>query len=981
MALPNQPTAPTTTAISEGIKVTWAAASGATSYDIQADNHNNYSSPEFDVEGHVGTSIIAQPLANGTGRYVRIRSRNDEGTSNWVTVASNAATTPLASLSSATAPSSNLDETDGSGLFRAGWDAPTGATDGTTEYELAYSQNSATPNPQSTAAIFYITTTARTLRVPETGEIANGTWYWWVRTLSDDDTGPSAWSARQTSTPSLGEGMDAPTVTLDDQSFQVFMSWTEVDGATSYDLRWGTSSNYAAASTTLIENISPDDRSELFTGLNNGTTYYFQVRTNGPDGTGNWSTSMGSRPDYVDGMAAPTVTLVAESEQARLSWTAVPNATAYDYVYGTTSSTPGNVISALSTAYTAVEDVLPGDLGPDDNGSILITGLTNGTTYRFWVRTKGPSGVGSWSTVKTVAPSTANGAPLPTNLAVEIGSQLGRLTWDGDDDDLDYDYTWGTHSTRTNAVNNSVIDENDLPGRMLLLPVPGTDQDPLRNDVVNYFWVRARSAKGYSAWTASVSATPSATNAPLTPIGLNDRAVGETEVELEFELSADATDYDYRYKITTDTEYTEVTTEVTEDPDIEEGYILVTGLLPNTDYHFSVRSKHDQGPSDWSDDITITTMAIPSGLAAVGGDERVLLIFDTDSAATDYDYRYKYPGIDWIEITQTAITGSPILVDQGISNNTEYEFQVRATNTNSTTYWTHSILVRPTKPQLTRPAGLMATGGPAEVLLEWEILAAGLLYDLRYRERTSDPWIQREAIPVTRVVIHNLTVGSHYEFQVRATNEGGGVSEWTETVTATPTDATLTDPEISEITVSPVAGSQEVLLTVTNDLPGDVEVQVAVEVQVPGEEYSFAYELPGDFLKVVEVLDVSGAQAGNNGNGEIEPVLEEPEGNLSQTKPVVDGDLLYTDILNPLLKYIGSGNERSARGSFRLIAATLLASGLARKYQKNIARAQELLAEYERHLPLALASVDEFVDYKALQFETVQDSDQGTGRQ
>ena len=144
-----------------------------------------------------------------------------------------------------------------------------------------------------------------------------------------------------------------------------------VVGATSYDLQWGTSSSYAAASTTLIENISPDDRSQLFTGLNNGTTYYFRVRTNGPDGTGNWSTSMSSRPDYVDGMAAPTPTLVAESEQMRLSWTEVPNATSYDYVWGTSSTTPGNVISALSTAYNAVEDVLPTELGPGDNLSLI----------------------------------------------------------------------------------------------------------------------------------------------------------------------------------------------------------------------------------------------------------------------------------------------------------------------------------------------------------------------------------------------------------------------------------------------------------------------------------------------------------------------------------------------------------------------------------------------------------------------------------
>ena len=72
-----------------------------------------------------------------------------------------------------------------------------------------------------------------------------------------------------------GDGIDAPTdlaVATGSASGQLDVSWTAVDGATSYNLYYGTETGVTTATGTKIEDAeSPYTQG----GLTNGTRYYY----------------------------------------------------------------------------------------------------------------------------------------------------------------------------------------------------------------------------------------------------------------------------------------------------------------------------------------------------------------------------------------------------------------------------------------------------------------------------------------------------------------------------------------------------------------------------------------------------------------------------------------------------------------------------------------------------------------------------------
>ncbi len=140
----------------------------------------------------------------------------------------------------------------------------------------------------------------------------------------------------------------------------------------------------------------------VVTGLANGTTYQAQVRANNAVGNGGFSAlSITFRPVGTPG--TPTIgTAVRGNTSATVNWAAP----------GTNGGSPiiryeVRVVNAAGTQVGAVR------AAGATATSLLVTGLVNGTTYRFQVRAVNAVGVGAFSGLSNaVTPATVPGAPV-----------------------------------------------------------------------------------------------------------------------------------------------------------------------------------------------------------------------------------------------------------------------------------------------------------------------------------------------------------------------------------------------------------------------------------------------------------------------------------------------------------------------------------------------------------------------------------------
>jgi hypothetical protein len=178
----------------------------------------------------------------------------------------------------------------------------------------------------------------------------------------------------------------------------------------------------------------------------------------------------------------------------------------------------------------------------------------------------------------------------------------------------------------------------------------------------------------------------------------------------------------------------------------------------------------------------------PTGVNAAGGDAQAIVswtapAFDGGSDITAYELQYSVDdGTTWIpEPPLTATSGEPVT---GLTNGTEYIFQVRAVNIEGPSDWSApSNAVTPAKAP-DAPTNVRGQGGAKQVQVEWDapVDDGGLpvTYELRYFNTTTPGTL----IPVTVVpdtatsqLVTGLADGTEYVFEVLATNEAGD-SAW-----------------------------------------------------------------------------------------------------------------------------------------------------------------------------------------------------------
>ncbi|MBI1377354.1 MAG: hypothetical protein GC157_07725 [Frankiales bacterium] len=219
----------------------------------------------------------------------------------------------------------------------------------------------------------------------------------------------------------------APTaLTAQQGNGRVALSWTApADNggapATGYAVQRSTD---GTTWTTITADSGSSATSGMATGLTNGTSYVFRVAGVNAAGTGAWSDASAlATPDVLP--AAPTVSSVlAGDTQVTVTWSApAPNGGSAVTGYAVERSTDGGLTWSSAVADTGSTAL-----------SATVTGLTNGTSYRFRVAAINAMGGGAWSAASAAVRPGANvtvpSAPsAPTGVAGATGTRRITVTW------------------------------------------------------------------------------------------------------------------------------------------------------------------------------------------------------------------------------------------------------------------------------------------------------------------------------------------------------------------------------------------------------------------------------------------------------------------------------------------------------------------------------------------------------------------------
>ena len=173
--------------------------------------------------------------------------------------------------------------------------------------------------------------------------------------------------------------------------------------------------------TTVVRTVSVTPgtaNSTVITGLTNGTAYNFVVRAVNSIGAGPDSGPSNTvTPAAVPG--APTnVTATAGNAQATVSWTPGAN--------------NGSAVTGFSVQVLNAANVQQGALRPAGAAatSLVVTGLTNGTTYHFVVTATSAIGTGPGGTSNAVTPTAPNTAPSAPGIGVATaGNASATVRW------------------------------------------------------------------------------------------------------------------------------------------------------------------------------------------------------------------------------------------------------------------------------------------------------------------------------------------------------------------------------------------------------------------------------------------------------------------------------------------------------------------------------------------------------------------------
>lgn len=418
------------------------------------------------ISGIPSTSYTVTGLLNSTTYEFQVAALNSIGLGPYSSIVIG---------STFTTPSSPTNLTGAYGNTQASlsWTAPTfNGGIAITQYSVGYSTSPSGPftstNTGSTATTYILT------------GLTNGTLYY-IRVSGVNPVGTGTPSNVISLTPSTIPGVSVIVSSASCDNQQALVTWAppvDTGGATilSYNLQYSTSSTGPWLPSPTPYSVAAPTISYTFTGLTNGTPYYFQVRPVNINGPGPYSAQTANStaiPSITPQPPIPITTTAITSSSITLSWTAPTGLantggnpiTGY-LIYWSQISSTGSVIPPVYSYNTTTS-------GTPLATTYTIPGLTHATLYEIQISSISCSGVGPVSSPSLYITTSSIPPSAPTNVSIS-GCNTGYtnsviLTWTAPTDDggspvtnyviyyrttspVGIWYTYNTNSSATTAI-------------------------------------------------------------------------------------------------------------------------------------------------------------------------------------------------------------------------------------------------------------------------------------------------------------------------------------------------------------------------------------------------------------------------------------------------------------------------------------------------------------------------------------------------
>lgn len=688
-------TASTPTSVTaSSMSVAWGSATGAASYDLRYGT-----SPGVYTTTLTGVTSPRSitGLASNTTYYFQVVAKNAVGGG-----ASVNSTNEVSAITALGAPS-GLTAQAGTGQITLNWTAVSGAT--------SYHVLRGTTSGGETSLISGVSTNSY---VDSTA--ANGTTYYYVVRSNNgsDSVNSSEVLARPISTFNI-------TTLAVNSSSSLTVTWPAVSGAASYDVRIGTTSGTYGAPTAGV--TSP----YVITGLSSNTTYYVMITAKNAVGSGH-SVNANSEASATTSFGAPSgLVATATTSQVSLTWTAVPGASTYHVLRGTTSGTYSSLNSAVTS--NAYND----------------TTAVNGTTYYYVVRASNGTDSANSSeasarpvgTFSISAPSSISA----TGMSVSWGASTGATSYD-----LKYGTSSGSYlTTITNATSPYVL-------------------TGLSSNTTYYFMVVAKNAVGGGA-SLNANAEVNAKTSLGAPTGLTATA-STSLVALSWSAVAGATSY-HVLRGTTSGSYTSLNSSV-----LGTSFNDTTAANGTT-YYYVVRANNGTDSANSNEALArpIANFAISS--AAVNSATQITLTWAAAAGAATYDVKY---GTTSGTYTTTLTNQTSPLSITGLTSGTTYFFMVTAKNSVGSGNAVDANAEASATTSLGAPTGVTATATTARVTLSWSAVSGASSYHVLRGTSSGSYTSLQSGITGTSYADTTAANGTTYFYVVRANNGSDSVN-------------------------------------------------------------------------------------------------------------------------------------------------------------------------------------------------------------
>ena len=724
-------------------------------------------------------------LSNGTNYTFELRVGNALGDSEAIAVTA----TPTAAPSKPTGFTASM----GDGQVSLNWSDPSDSS--ITKYQLRHKAGSSFAEGDDDLWADIAGSGSGTTGHTVTG-LANGTEHVFeLRAVNANGTGRV--SDALTATPILPIPGALTSLSAVASDRDVLLAWELPTNASVLDkvqLRWTRASALPFDATDGWIDLAATAVTHRVTGLSGGIRYVFELRASNASGDGpavTVTTSTDTWPPKPSGFMVR-----AGDGRVTLSWDDPSNSDIGRYRLRYKA---GSSFAADDNLWAYIPDSGSGTTGH------TVSGLTNGVEYVFQILPVGFRQINGYLTIyfgEASTPLTAvpSATPVkPTGFKARVGDGQVTLSWDAPLNDSITKY-----QLRRKAGSSFSAGDDDL-----WADIAGSGPDTtghtvsgLTNGSEHVFQIRAVSAKGTGAVSASATATPLA--APSKPTGLTV-AVGDGQAVLSWTDPSDDSITKYQLRHKAGSSFAAGDDDLWADiAGSGSGTVrhAFSGLTNGTEHVFQLRAANVSGAGAVSDEVTATPLAVPSrptNLTAMASYGQVSLSWTlpSDSGVLDrVQLRWKatsdlpFVGSDsWTGLGATAVTH----LVSGLTSGTEYTFELRAGSASGDGE-AATVTATPTLVP-SKPGGFVATAGDGRVSLSWSDPANASITKYQLRRKAGSSFVADDdglwadiagsGSGTTGHVVSGLANGTGYVFELRAVN-ASGAGAVSDSATATP---------------------------------------------------------------------------------------------------------------------------------------------------------------------------------------------------